>query len=109
METTEKIYDVKKLKETIKVAANYQRFLRNQRKTVKIQGSRQVEPWVATMKHHQGRENLRTMYAAYAVMSGKEISEIDSLKFDPEWLESSFKQKVNDLLEKYKLKVEAES
>jgi len=102
METTiEKKVDVKKLRETIKVKATYQKFLKNQRKTVKLQGKKEMEPWEATMKHHHNREDLRAMYAAYAVLRGREISTIDKLKFDPEWLEGSFKEKVNNLIKEY--------
>jgi len=75
METIERIYNVKELKAKIKVAASYQIFLKNQRKTVKLQGLREMDPSEASWKHHVNRENLANMYVAYGVMRGKDLEE----------------------------------
>jgi len=91
----------KELVERIKVAATYQKFLKNQRKTVKIVGKKEMEPWEATMKHHQNRDELRAMYASYAVLRGREITDIDSLKFETTWDESHFKSRVEELTKEY--------
>ena len=75
METTEKIYNVKELKAKIKVASEYQRFLKNQRKTEKIVGKREMSPSEAAMKHRQNRLKLSAMFVAYGVMRGKNFEE----------------------------------
>ena len=96
MDTIEKV-NVKELKAKIKVAADYQIFLKNQRRTVRLTGKREMEPWMATMKHRENRLLLRAMYAAYAKIRGKDYSEFDSLEFDTPWDEKKF----NDDVEKY--------
>ena len=102
METTEKV-NVKELKAKIKVAADYQIFLKNQRRTVRLTGKREMEPWMATMKHRQNRLTLRAMYAAYAKLKGRDISEIDSLKFETPWDENKFNEEVEEIVKKYSI------
>jgi hypothetical protein len=91
----------KELVEKIKVAATYQKFLKNQRKTEKLVGKKEMEPWEAAMKHRQNRNELRAMYGAYATLRGREISDIDSLKFETPWDESHFKSRVEELTKEY--------
>ncbi len=92
----------KELKAKIKVAAVYQTFLKNQRKTVKIVGKREMPASEATMKHLQNRAELRAMYMAYAMLRGKEnIELIDSKKFDTPWDESHFNKRVEELMVEY--------
>ena len=77
METIEKI-QVEKLKTDIKKLSENQRILKNQRKTVKLQGERTMDPSEATWKHQANREKLRAMFAAYGLMRGMSFSQIES-------------------------------
>jgi hypothetical protein len=91
----------KELVEKIKVAASYQKFLKNQRKTVKLVGKKEMEPWEAAMKHLHNRGDLRVMYCAYAVLRGRDVSSIDSLNFEEDWAKEVFLEKVNKLVKEY--------
>ena len=71
METTIVKFNVKALKAEIKRLSEYQIYLKNQRKTVKLVGVRFIFPSEATWKHRVGREHLRIMFAAYGIMRGK--------------------------------------
>lgn len=66
------------LKNEIKKLVEVQKELKNQRKTVRLVGTRTMEPWQAEMKHHSNRHQLRLMYAAYGKMRGKSYSEIEN-------------------------------
>jgi len=101
METIEKV-NVKQLKEDIRVLAAEQKELRNQRKTVRFSGTRTMEPWEATMNHFHNRQKLRVMYAAYAILRGRELSEIDSGKFETEYDKSHFETSLEEILKKYR-------
>lgn len=100
METMNKI--IQELKNDIKEAAEKQKFYRNQRKTERLIGERKIQPWEATMKHRLNREELRKMYAAYHILRGRDLSKIDSLKFDEEWQKTSFLNDVNTIIKLYK-------
>lgn len=91
------------LKKDIKEKAEKQKFYKNQRKTVRLVGERKMSNWEATMKHQDNRTQLRIMYAAYAVLRGKEIKDVDSLKFDNEWEVNSFTHEVNKIVDLYKM------
>lgn len=90
------------LKKDIKEKAEKQIFYKNQRKTKRLVGERKISNWEATMKHVNNRNQLRIMYAAYAALRGKEIKEVDSLKFENEWELNRFTHEVNQLVEEYK-------
>ena len=77
METIVK-FNHSKMREDIKTKAEEQKFLKNQRKTVKLVGERKVEPSVATYRHQTNREDLRVMYAAYGVARGHSFSRIEN-------------------------------
>lgn len=68
---------IKDLKEKIKVLAQEQVFLKDQRKTVKLQGERKMEPWKACLQHQSNRSELRPLYMAYGILKGKQPHEID--------------------------------
>jgi len=106
MKTTERIYNVKELKAKIKVAAAYQIFLKNQRKTEKLVGKREISPSEATWKHQVNREKLAIMYVAYGVIRGKDLEEQmkNHISKKDEYAMSSAKTKVEDLLKEYKMK-----
>ena len=77
----------------IKRLSQEQKDLKNQRKTVNLQGVKIMEPWEAQFKHQINRDKLRYLYQAYAVMKGVEDIK-DHGKFD--------KNHVDDLIGKYK-------
>jgi hypothetical protein len=94
--------DLSPLKNKIKELASHQKFLKNQRKTVHFIGSRKIEPKEAEAQHRSNREELRIMYATYGILRGKEFSQIENgktLDDVPIW---KFKEKVTNLVNKYK-------
>lgn len=113
METIEKI-DIKKMKEDIKAKAEEQKFLRNQRKTVKIVGERKMPAKDAQYKHMANREDLRILYAAYGVARGKSFQQIENIT---KWEKQShdethplqrYQKSIDRILEKYKVLVKVE-
>ena len=115
METIERIYDVRKMKNDIKSMAEMQKFYKNQRKTVNKNCSRKegdpadISPSEATWKHTLNRHKLRVLYATYLQARGKEISSGDRLKFEEEWMKDDFLNKVKNTLDQYKLEERVES
>lgn len=89
------------LKLDIKEKSEKQKFFKNQIKTKNLVGERKMQPWEATMNHLNNRKELRKMYAVYAILKGKEISKIDSLKFDNEWEKDTFMNDVTKLVNLY--------
>lgn len=69
---------MKTLKREIKELSETQRYLKDQRKTVKIVEKRQIQPWEAAIQHSINRENLRILFAAYGTARGKKFSEIEN-------------------------------
>lgn len=113
METTINKIAILKLKESIKNASEKQKFYKNQRKTVKLKGEREISPDEATYKHQSNRGVLRIMYAAYAIMRGKDVSSIDNLSFKDHWLgeekgRENFLSTVNRMVENYEKEVSNE-
>lgn len=113
METTINKTAILKLKESIKNASEKQKFYKNQRKTVKLKGEREISPSEATFKHQTNRGVLRIMYAAYAVMRGKEISSIDNLSFKNHWMgeekgRENFLSTVDRMIENYEKEAQNE-
>jgi hypothetical protein len=89
------------LKNDIKKLSEEQRFLRNQRKTVNIKGERTMEPWVAAMKHRANREKLRIMFAAYGLMRGKSLEQIETNHSSEENSLKSFLPQISKIIETY--------
>jgi len=109
MENTEKRvpeFEIKKLKETIKVASEYQRFLKNQRKTEKLVGKREMSHSEATWKHLSNRTKLSAMFVAYGVMRGKDMDEQIKAHVSKkdEWAIGNAKAQVENLLSEYRIK-----
>ena len=77
METIERI-NVAEMKADIKIMAEEQKDLKNQRRTEKLVGDRKMSPSDATYKHQLNRENLRVMYAAYGLARGKSFNQIEN-------------------------------
>lgn len=97
--------NVEKLREVIKELVNDQKYYKDQRKTVKIQGQRKLQPWEATMKHYHNRKELSVMYAALLVLRG--WSEDDAAnahisKKDESWTFDKMKSRISDVIDQYK-------
>lgn len=105
METTVKI-NVAKLKEDIKKLVEEQKYLKDQRKTVHIKGERKMEPWQATMRHAQNREDLSIMYAALLVLKGWSIDEAAKAHLSKcfDWYYDRLKGQIQELIDEYKVK-----
>lgn len=108
METIEKVQkmDITKFKEDIRILSEGQRELKNQRKTVKMVGSRTMRPSEATWKHQMNRDKLRLMYAAYGLMRGKFFSQIENKYTEEEHPLNNFKLKIGKIISNYVLEEE---
>lgn len=102
METIERIYDIRKFKAEIKVLAGYQVFLKNQRKTERLIGNREMPADDAAYEHRNNREKLSAMYVAYGTMRGKVSDNHISKKADPYTL-SRIQSNIEKYLKDYKL------
>jgi hypothetical protein len=111
MDTIVKI-NIAKMKADIKVKAEEQKFLVNQRKTVRIVGERKIEPSDAAYKHRQNREDLRMMYAAYGIARGKTLEQIEhryDLHKEHPLMNPYPQRRINRILEQYQILVPAEA
>jgi hypothetical protein len=107
METIVK-FNYSKMKEDIKTKVEEQKFLKNQRKTVKIVGERVIPAKDATYKHQTNREDLRIMYAAYGIARGKSFSQIENHYSEEEHPLQKYQKSIDRILEKYKMLVKVE-
>jgi len=109
METIVKI-NVAKMKADIKVKAEEQKFLKNQRKTVHFVGERKMPAKDAWYKHQTNREDLRMMYAAYGIARGKTFQQIEK-RYDlhNEHPLQKYQKTIDRILEGYKYLVEVET
>jgi hypothetical protein len=107
METIVKI-DIAKMKEDIKKMVELQKFYKNQRKTVKLVGKREIESSVATYKHQANREDLRVMYAAYGITRGKSFSQIENHYPEDNHPLKNLQRSIDRILEQYKIEVKVE-
>ena len=105
METIVK-FDIAKMKADIKTKVEEQKFLKNQRKTVKLVGERKVEPSVATYRHQTNREDLRIMYAAYGVARGHSFSRIENHYPEENHPLQKYQKSIDRISEKYMMLVE---
>jgi hypothetical protein len=108
METIVK-FNYSKMKEDIKTKVEEQKFLKNQRKTVKIIGERVIPAKDATYKHQTNREDLRIMYAAYGIARGKKFSQIENHFPETDHPLQKYQKSIDRLLEKYKMLVKVET
>ncbi len=76
METLVKT-NIAAMKDAIKSAGEKQKFYKNQRKTVYIQGERLMRAESAVYEHQKNRHHLRLMYAAYGIARGKSFTQIE--------------------------------
>ena len=86
------------LRAQIKSSVEYQISLKGQRKTVYLKVERTMEPSEATWRHRANRLELRAMYAALAKLRGREISDIDSLKFETSYDKNQFELALKSLM-----------
>ena len=111
METIEKVenrqrMDITKFKNDIKELSEQQRYFKNQRKTVNLQGTRTMSPSEATWKHQANREKLRLMFAAYGLMRGKSFSQIENKFPEEEHPLNEYKLRIGKIIASYVLEEE---
>jgi hypothetical protein len=107
METIVK-FNIAQMKADIKTKVEEQRFLKNQRKTVKIIGERKIPAKDATYKHMANREDLRAMYAAYGVARGHSFSQIENHYPEEGHPLQKYQKTIDRILDKYKMLVKVE-
>lgn len=71
------------LKQKIKNLAADQLGLKNQRKSVKIEGVRTMPEWQAAMTHHNNRGVLREMNVVHALSKGKTYEQVERNPKEP--------------------------
>ena len=94
---------MKTIKIEIKKLAENQKILKNQRKTVHIQGERLMESWKAEYLHRESRHKLRLLYATYAILKGKTIEQfnIENPSKDETNSILNYRNKIEKLVEEY--------
>lgn len=114
METIEK-KRIMQIKNDIKEKVKLQKWYKNQRKTVhkncerKPRDPEDIQPWVATMKHSQNREELRILYALYGQLRGKPFSYVENKYPEEDHPLNQYKLAINRVLESYEIKEKVES
>ena len=108
METIIKI-DIVKMKTDIKNLVEVQKFLKNQRKTVKLVGERKMPSYEATYKHQANREDLRIMYAAYGLARGKSFSQTENHYPEKDHPLHNYQRSIDRITENYSILVEVET
>ncbi len=108
METIVK-YDVKKMKEDIKVKVEEQRFYIDQRKTVNRKGEYKISPSEAQWKHRANRHTLRIMYAAYGLARGKSFQQIENNHKEEVHPLEKYREQIIKLADSYLVEVPVES
>lgn len=103
METIVKI-NIAKMKSDIKELAEKQKYYKNQRKTDKIVGERQMPAWEASWQHQLNRIRLRLMYAAYGVAKGKCFSQIENHYSEENHPLREYQYDIDKLLRQYIVK-----
>jgi hypothetical protein len=101
-------FNVKKMKEDIKIKVEEQKFLKNQRKTVHIIGERKLSHWEATCNHQNNREDLRIMYAVYGLNRGKTFNEIENHYLEENHPLKQYQKTIDRVTEEYMEIVEVE-
>jgi len=84
------------LKEDIKQLADKQRYYRNQRKTVRLIGEREIDPNTAWAIHQSNRVDLWYLYLAYGELRGIPI-EVTS----PNMKSEPSRREIDRIKEKY--------
>ena len=97
-----------KMREDIKTKVEEQKFLKNQRKTVKIIGERTIPAKDAAYKHMTNREDLRIMYAAFGLARGKSFSQTENHYSEENHPLQKYQRSIDRILEGYKVLVEVQ-
>jgi len=105
---TKIITNIAKMKADIKVKAEEQKFLKNQRKDVNLVGERKMSASDATYKHQCNREELRMMYAAYGLARGKSIKQIENQHDEENHPLKQYQKTIDRIMEGYMKIVEVE-
>ena len=100
--TKEERAKFKLFKDYIKVLANGQKDLKNQRKTEKLVGDRYMSPSDAAYSHQANREKLRVLYAAYGILKGKKYSEIENRYPDENHPLQQYERSIERVLKEHK-------
>lgn len=66
--------NIQRLKEHIKTLSAQQKYYRNQMRTRRLVGPRELQPWKAAQKHHYNREQIRHHLYVYAELRGRNPS-----------------------------------
>ena len=101
--------DIAKMKADIKNLVEEQKFLKNQRKTVKLVGKRKMPTWEATYKHQTNREDLRIMYAAYGLARGKSFSQTENHYPEENHPLNNYQRGIDRILKGYEVLLEVET
>lgn len=83
------------IKNEIKKMVEVQKELKNQTRTIRLVGNRTMEPWQAQMRKNSNREKLRHMYAAYAIMRGKDLKTVE------QHFLNVYKSEIKSIIEKF--------
>jgi hypothetical protein len=105
METQVK-FNHAQMRADIKAKAEEQIFLKNQRKEVNIVGERKMSAKDATYKHQTNREDLRIMYAAFGLATGKTFSYVENHYPQENHPLEKYRGTIDRILGKYKMLVE---
>lgn len=90
-------------KDDIKVLAQEQKFLKNQRKDVNLVGERKISMWEAASKHQMNRKKLRLMYAAYGIIRGKKYSRIENQYDEETHPLINYQNQIDNIIKSYKI------
>ena len=102
METTVEIkYNVKKLRSEIKELAEKQKYYKNQRRTKRLVGEREMEPWSAAYEHFNNREKLRLLYAASGLIRGKSFAQTENNHSEENHPLEYYKDDIQKLVDSY--------
>lgn len=105
METQVK-FNHAQMRADIKAKAEEQIFLKNQRKEVNIVGERKMPAKDAAYKHQTNREDLRVMYAAFGLATGKTFSYVENHYPEENHPLEKYRGTIDRILGKYKTLVE---
>lgn len=100
METITKL-SINRLKTDIKILADEQKFLKNQRKTVHIIGNRKIPANEANWIHSINRHRLRLLYAAYGIIRGRIFSTIETNYSEKKHPLSQFNYNIHKIVDSY--------
>lgn len=71
------------LKQKIKSLAENQKYLKNQRKSINLSGTRDMPEWQACMNHFNARIDLREMHVVHALSKGRTYEQIEGSAKEP--------------------------